>query len=325
MLFRQLEYLVALARERHFAHAAQSCGVSQPSLSEAIRKLEEELEVPLIQRGRRFDGLTAEGERVVVWARQILADRDALQDEVAAMRTGLDGRIRIATVPSAATAVPRLVDPLCTRHPLLTAHVMADLTSREILTRLRDFSVDAALTYLDDEVRAAFQVVSLYQEKYVLLSDASWAPIGGETVSWAEAAALPLCLLTPAMRGRRTLDALFADVGAEPVARVETDSFAALIAHVVPGRWAGIVPLAFVHALGVPPGVRAVPMAEPSRAVEIGLVTCRREPESVTVRALVATARQVDLTPLERLPRMPSGFGAASGVRGDAATRPSAG
>lgn len=304
MLFRQLEYLVALARERHFARAAQSCGVSQPSLSEAIRKLEEDFGVPLIQRGRRFDGLTAEGERVVVWARQILADRDALRGEVDAMRTGLSGRIRIGTVPSAATAVPRLIDPLCTRHPLLTAQVMADLASTDVLAMLREFSIDAALTYLDDDVRAAFRVVPLYREKYVLLTDAAWAPVRGESVSWAEAAALPLCLLTPAMRGRRTMDAFFAEEGAEPVARVETDSFASLIAHVVPGRWAGIVPLAWIHALGVPPGVRAVPMADTSPAPEIGLVACRREPESVTVQALLAAAREVDLRPLELLPRM---------------------
>ncbi|MFF3254192.1 LysR family transcriptional regulator [Actinacidiphila glaucinigra] len=303
MLFRQLEYLVALAQEGHFARAAQSCGVSQPSLSEGIRKLEEEMRVPLIQRGRRFDGLTAEGERVVVWARQILADRDAMEGEVAAMRTGLSGRIRIGVVPSAATAVPRLVDPLCTRHPLLTAHIVNDLTSSDILTMLRDFTLDAAVTYLDDEVRAAFRTVPLYREKYALLTDASWASVGGATVSWAEAAALPLCLLTPTMRGRRTMDALFAAAGAEPVARVETDSFASLIAHVVPGRWAAIAPLAWIHALGVPPGVRAVPMVASARAAEIGLVAFRRDPESVMVQALVATAQHADFKPLESLPR----------------------
>ncbi len=63
MLFRQLEYFVALARERHFARAANACHVSQPALSEAIRKLEHELKVPLVRRGQKFEGLTPEGER----------------------------------------------------------------------------------------------------------------------------------------------------------------------------------------------------------------------------------------------------------------------
>lgn len=58
MLLRQLEYLVALARERHFTRAADACFVSQPSLSAAIRKLEHELDVPIVRRGRRYEGLT---------------------------------------------------------------------------------------------------------------------------------------------------------------------------------------------------------------------------------------------------------------------------
>ena len=91
MLLRQLEYLVALARERYFARAAAACYVSQPSLSAAIRKLEHELDVPIVRRGRRFEGLTPEGERVLPWAHRILAERDALRHELSAMRGGLAG------------------------------------------------------------------------------------------------------------------------------------------------------------------------------------------------------------------------------------------
>ena len=85
MLFRQLEYFVALARERHFARAASACHVSQPALSESIRKLEHELKVPLVRRGQKFEGLTPEGERLVHWARRILADCDALKQEVSVL------------------------------------------------------------------------------------------------------------------------------------------------------------------------------------------------------------------------------------------------
>ena len=107
MLFRQLEYFVALARERHFAHAASACYVSQPALSEAIRKLERELGVPLVLRGKSFEGLTPEGERLVLWARRILADRDALEHEVTALRTGLTGDLRLGVVPAAAARLQR--------------------------------------------------------------------------------------------------------------------------------------------------------------------------------------------------------------------------
>ena len=65
MDIRQLRYLSALAREKHFARAAESCHVSQPTLSARIRQLEEELGVAIVQRGQRYQGLTAEGERVL--------------------------------------------------------------------------------------------------------------------------------------------------------------------------------------------------------------------------------------------------------------------
>lgn len=303
MLFRQLEYLVALSRERHFARAARSCGVSQPSLSEGVLKLEEELQIPLIQRGRRFSGLTAEGERVVLWALRVLADRDALTDEVAAMRTGLSGRVRIGTVPTASTAVTRLVEPLCVEHPLLNVQVFSSLTSADIFSMLQDFSIDAGLTYADNEVPATCRVLPLYREKHVLLTaGADGGPVADGVVPWAEAAALPLCLLMPSMRGRRIVDAAFAEAGAKPSARVETDSLASLVAHVATGRWAGIVSLALLHTLGMPPGVRAVAMAETSQAREIGLVTLRRDPSPVMVEAVVTAARGADLKALESLP-----------------------
>ena len=68
MDIRQLQYLVALSREKHFTRAAQACHVSQPTLSGRIRQLEQELGVPIVERGHRFHGLTPDGERVLKWA-----------------------------------------------------------------------------------------------------------------------------------------------------------------------------------------------------------------------------------------------------------------
>ena len=82
MLLRQLVYLRALARERNFGRAAAACGISQPTLSAAVKQLETELAVPIVQRGRRFEGFTPEGFRVVEWAQRILADCDGLQQEI---------------------------------------------------------------------------------------------------------------------------------------------------------------------------------------------------------------------------------------------------
>jgi DNA-binding transcriptional LysR family regulator len=294
-LFRQLEYLVALSRERHFARAAQACFVSQPALSESIRKLEEELDVPLVRRGRKFEGLTPEGQRIVVWAQRILADRDALAGEVAAMRTGLSGQLRVGSIPTASAVVSLLAEPFCAEHPLVTVQVATDLRSVDVLQRLQDFEIDAGITYIDEDLFENFQVVPLYHERYVLLTGTE-ALADRPVATWAEASALPLCLLTTAMQGRRVLNAAFAEAGVQPTPRVETDSVGSMFAYVKTGGLAGVVPHAWLHVFGTPLGMRALPLIEPTRAVPIGLVITAREPGSVMARALVDIARRVDMT-----------------------------
>ncbi|MFI9821505.1 LysR family transcriptional regulator [Streptomyces sp. NPDC052013] len=303
MLFRQLEYLVALARERHFARAAQACYVSQPALSEAIRKLEDELDVPLVRRGRRYEGLTPEGERIVVWAQRILADRDALKNEVGALRTGLSGRLRIGAIPTASGAVSLLTGPFCAEHPLVTVEVMADLQSDDILRQLQNFELDAGVTYLHQGLADGFRAVPLYEERYALLTTTADGLARRTTATWAEASRLPLCLLTEAMQGRRVLDDVFAEAGVRPSPRVETDSVATLFAHVRTGRWASVVPHTWLHVFGVPHGMRALPLTEPTRTVPVGLVVTTREPGSVMARALTDLARHAGVAAaLEQLP-----------------------
>jgi DNA-binding transcriptional LysR family regulator len=68
MILRRLEFLKALAREKHFARAAASCRETQSTLSAGIKQMEESLGVLLVERGQRFMGLTPEGEKVLEWA-----------------------------------------------------------------------------------------------------------------------------------------------------------------------------------------------------------------------------------------------------------------
>ena len=73
----KLEMFIALAQERHFGRAAEACGVTQPTLSSAIRQLEDQLGVQLVFRGSRYQGLTPEGQRVLDWGRRIVGDMRA--------------------------------------------------------------------------------------------------------------------------------------------------------------------------------------------------------------------------------------------------------
>ncbi|WP_046734570.1 LysR family transcriptional regulator [Streptomyces humi] len=304
MQLRQLEYLVALGRARHFARAAQACYVSQPTLSEGIRKLEDELGIPLVRRGRRFDGFTPEGERVVLWAQRILADRDAMESEIQALRAGLSGRLRIGTVPTASTAVALLTQPFCAANPLATVQVFADLQAEDIVRRLRRYELDAAVTYQSSVAAHDFTFVPLYRERHVLLTRRTTAGPDPAEISWEEAARYPLCLLHPMMQGRQVLDAVFEAVGVSVTPRVETDSIASLFAQVRAGQWASIVPYAWLHVFGVPTGMRVVPLVRPVRTERIGLVLPAREPVSVIGQALIdVVARAGVAAALERLPQ----------------------
>jgi DNA-binding transcriptional LysR family regulator len=287
MLLRQLEYLVALARERHFARAAAACYVSQPSLSAGIRKLEHELDVPIVYRGSRFEGLTPEGERVLAWAHRILAERDALRQELSEMRGGLSGTLRMGAIPTALTAASLLTTPFCDRHP--RARVSLDsLSSAEITHRLAEFELDVAMTYLDDDALHHVRKIPLYEERYVLLTR---EPIE-RTAGWAQAAALPLCLLSPRMRNRRIIDEYFEAAGATANPSVESDTVAGLYAHLVAGQWSSVISHAWLHMFGVPEGMHVVPLEGPAHGPRVGLVVADHEPRSVLAAALLEVARE---------------------------------
>jgi DNA-binding transcriptional LysR family regulator len=118
VFIRQLRYLVALARECHFARAAPACHVSQPALSAGLHKLECELGVRIIERTPQFRGFTPEGKRVLIWAQRILADWQALvQDVSEESPEGLQGTVRLGVVPAALPGVGVLVEEFCARYP----------------------------------------------------------------------------------------------------------------------------------------------------------------------------------------------------------------
>ncbi|AWK72561.1 LysR family transcriptional regulator [Rhodococcus oxybenzonivorans] len=296
MQFRQLEYLVVLSREKHFTRAADACAVSQPALSEAIRKLEIELDLPLIVRGRKFEGLTVEGEQIVRWAQRILANQESLLHEAASLRSGVTGTLRIGVIPTASATVADLSSPLCLRHPLITVRLAEDLSSSEITARLDRFELDGGITYLDDDIARHYHTFPLYRERYALLTADDPALPRRADISWSEASTLPMCTLPSIMRGRRILDDYFADDGAVHTAQVETDSIASLYAHVKTGQWAAVVPQVWFKVFGEPPGLRSTPLIEGRTAPVVGLITRAEGPSSLLVQALEATASVLDQT-----------------------------
>jgi DNA-binding transcriptional LysR family regulator len=294
MELRNLQYLAALVREEHFGRAARACNVSQPTLSSGIRRLEAEVGFPVVRRGQRYEGLTPEGERVLEWARQILADVDGLGAEVDALRSGLTGRLRIGAIPTSLPSLSLLTTRLVARHPGITVAIYS-LNSRQIERGLDEFELELGLTYLDSEPLSGVRTRALYREQYVLLTEAD-GPLGSrDAVTWAEAAELQLCLLTGDMQNRRIIDSIFHEAGAEPRPTVETNSISTLIAHVRDGPWSSVMAHAWLRGSELPRGMKAIPLVQPATTRTIGLVWLDRDPEPLLARALIEVAGAVSV------------------------------
>lgn len=288
----KFEYLIALARERNFGRAAQQCGVTQPTFSAGIKQLEATLGVLLVQRKSRFIGFTAEGERVLDWARGIVADSRAMRQELRALKHGLVGRLRLAAIPTALPMVSALTTPYRAKHPNVTFTVLSR-TSVEILSMLENLEVDAGLTYIDNEPLGRVRSMPLYIEQYRLLTSEA-SPLGDrERVTWAEVAQIPLCLLTPDMQNRRIIDQLLRSAGGVPEPTLESNSMIVLFSHVRTGRWASVMPEKLADTLGLTERLRSIPIVEPEAVHAIGLVVPSHDPMPPLTAALIAEAKLV--------------------------------
>lgn len=288
----KLKLLLHLARERHFGKAAQAAGVSQPTLSSAVKSLEDQFGIVIVERGSRFRGFTAEGERLLGWARQITADVRAMKQEMQATQHGdVAGELRLGVIPTALSAVTELTVPFRSAFEAVRFRI-ASLTSNQILQRLADLEIDAGISYIDDEPLGGFRGIPLYEERYALL-----VPPGGpfkdrESVSWKEAGKLPLCQLTPDMQNRRLIDRHLREAGCEPQYSVESNSMLILYAHVRSGGSASIMPVRFAAEFERPGRLRTIALVEPDVRHTVGLILPDRDTQTPIVSRFTSTAQR---------------------------------
>jgi DNA-binding transcriptional LysR family regulator len=294
VLIRQLEYLAALAQEHHFGRAASRCFVSQPALSAGIRKLERELGVTIVQRGPQFRGFTPEGQLVVGWAHRILAERDGLRADLDQMRNALSSTLRIGTIPTAVPITTFVSERFNLRHPRARVQV-EELSSREISRRLTEFRLDVGISYLDDRTSSTTESLVLYRERYFAVFPARSPLARQHELSWPDAASLPLCLLTPAMRNRRIINEIFAASGATVTPVVETDNMGSLYAHVTSRQLATIASQAWLYAFGAPAGMCIRPLTSTRPPVPIGLVRTATQPISIAADAVWNAVEGLDI------------------------------
>lgn len=296
----KLELLLALARERHFGRAADASGVTQPTLSSALKSLEDQFGVLIVERGSRFRCFTPEGQRILDWARRIVGDARAMRQEIDALKKGLSGHLRLAVIPTSLPFLAELTVPMRRRYPDVRLTVLS-MTSDSILDRLENLEVDIGISYVDTEPPPRFDTTRIYDEQYVLLVAPESPLAKREQVTWAEAGQLPLCLLTPDMQNRRLIDRHLEEAGAKQTPTLESNSMLVLYAHVRSGAWASILPSRLAETLDLPSRLRSITLIEPTVIHKIGLIVTKREPHSPVVAAFLAHAKRL-VSEFETLP-----------------------
>lgn len=153
MNLREIQYILAVADERHFGKAAERCFVSQPTLSGQIKKLEEELGVILFERTNRSVEITPIGQSILHHARLLQEQVDAIEQVARAHQDPLEGPLRIGAIPTLSPyLMPLILVPLKRQYPQLRLVLSEELTE-PLIARLQHHDLDAALlaTPVDDQ------------------------------------------------------------------------------------------------------------------------------------------------------------------------------
>lgn len=298
-LIASMRYLVALNVHRHFGRAAEACHITQPALSNALRALEESLDVAIVKRGRTYQGLTQEGERVLLTAQRMLYEQEMLEQDLFSTVDHPQGHLHIGVVPMAIPVAACFAAMLQAAYPGIVPIVRA-MTSHEIETGLGALTLDIGLGYAE---RVGMQgvkctLIPQYTESYYLLrrrdvadvaspGTTSW-PHLGDDISWAEAATLPLCVLTPDMHNRTIIDQAFAEAGCKIKPAMETDAIVTLLLSAQFGRVCGILPAALIRLVGQTHDLEARLLVNPSRGVSVGFLTLEGARPSRALQAALA-------------------------------------
>lgn len=168
MTLTELKYIVAVAREKHFGRAADSCFVSQPTLSVAIKKLEDELGIAIFERGRNQVSVTHKGQQIIRKAQQLLDDAASLKQFAKAEQNPLSGVLKLGTIFTIAPyLLPGLVPIVKDLAPDMPLQLDEDYTAN-LRVKLRQGELDAIIISLPFS-EPECEIIDLYDEKFVAM------------------------------------------------------------------------------------------------------------------------------------------------------------
>lgn len=291
MDIKQLKFLIALEQTRHFGQAAARCHITQPTLSMRLRNLEDELDLILVTRGQRFEGFTEAGERVLAWAKTLLAAHDGLFAEAAACRGQLVGNLRLGLVPLSGFNPISYVQKLSASFPELKFS-LSSASSDRIIEDIGNNQLDLGVCYLDHVNPNYLDFFEIGETRVGLLYDTRHFHFQGSEMSWEDAAELPLGMLSTGMHYRKSIDLSFRSRGLNPTPILESDSTYQLFQAIHEGFCCSIMPLD--SGLDSPiDNLAFIQLPDASVLAPLGLVMRKTEPRSAIAEKCFAEAKKL--------------------------------
>lgn len=270
MEIRQLRYFVALAEERHFTRAAAREHIAQPALSQQIRKLEEEAGLALVERSARRVTITQAGEQLLARARRILAELEAAQDELQALRGVHTGHVSVGAMHTMGPVdVSLALAVFHERHPAVELTVR-EMSSEELAEMLRVDQLDLAFLSVTERIEShGLGCTQLVSEELVAVLAPDHRLSARASVRMAELSSEQFISYRKGSRLRELLSAAGAAAGFEPRIMLESNESQRIRRLVCRGMGVAILP----RSDAVSPGaeVAVVALTEPTLHRDISL------------------------------------------------------
>jgi LysR family hydrogen peroxide-inducible transcriptional activator len=291
MNLRDLRYLVALADERHFGRAAERCHVSQPTLSAQIRKLEEYLGVPLVERQPKRVSLTETGQKVVARARKLLLEADAIVEESKADSDPLGGTLKLALIPTVGPyLLPHVAGRLRRAMPRAKL-LLYEYQTEPLLEKLRDGEIDLGIIALPFE-HEGLEAAELFEEPFTLAVPANHPLAERERVRVEDLKDETLLLLEDGHCLRDHALEVCSRIGLQDTQDYRATSLETLRQMVAAGHGVTLLPeLAASTPVGTARGLRVKAFSRPAPARTIGAVWRKSTTRGQAIGTVVATIR----------------------------------
>lgn len=294
MTLTEFKYIVAVAAERHFGRAAERCFVSQPSLSAAVKNLEDELGVQIFERGKGEVLVTPVGEEIVAQARRALDEATRVKAVAAQGKNPLAGPLKLGVIHTVAPyLLPELVAALARSAPKMPLDIEENMTAN-LDAMLKAGAIDAAIVALPYEGRG-LNVLPLYSEAFRVIVPARHRWARRRTVGAEELSAENLLLLSVGHCFRDQVEDACHEFARPPSQGKQGNSLETIRNMVTSGMGISVLPATALTAKYATPLLKAIDFASPAPSRRIVLAWRDGFPRQTALAAVAAAIPKLGL------------------------------